>query len=95
MIINEIFYSLQERASWLACRVCLFAWLGVLCDVGGAIRNMRGRRKQVEYSVDELRDKIVQWPTRYVVITGGEPMHVENLRDLCARWRRPPDACHH
>jgi len=80
MRINEIFYSLQGEGGIpsvfvrmagcpLRCR-----W----CDTKYAWSEEAGR----QYSIDEIIEAIQQWPCRFVVITGGEPMISPDLPQL-------------
>jgi len=83
MIINEIFYSLQGEGRLAGVPSVFVRVAGCplrcrWCDTKYAWSAQAGR----EYNVEELRAKILPWPTKYVVITGGEPMVVEGLGEF-------------
>jgi len=85
MIINEIFYSLQGEGK-LAGVPSVFVRIAGCplrcrwCDTKYAWSADAGR----QYTISQL-EKILQRPTRCVVITGGEPMVVEGLSEFaCA-----------
>ena len=40
-----------------------------------------------EMSIDEIVDEVEKHPTRYVVLTGGEPMIAKGIRDLASKLR--------
>jgi 7-carboxy-7-deazaguanine synthase len=83
MIINEIFYSLQGEGKLAGVPSVFIRVAGCplrcrWCDTKYAWSPQAGR----EYSTEELRDKITQWPTKFVVITGGEPMMAAGLPEF-------------
>ena len=75
MVVNEIFHSLQGEGL-LAGAPSVFIRLAgcpvgcVWCDTKYAWDANEGE----ELPISEIVNKIVKWPCRYVVITGGEPM---------------------
>jgi len=83
MVVNEIFHSLQGEGL-LAGTPSVFIRLAGCplqcewCDTKYAWDANEGE----ELSIPEIVNKIVQWPCRYVVITGGEPMVNPQLSDL-------------
>ena len=83
MVVNEIFHSLQGEGL-LAGTPSVFIRLAgcpvgcVWCDTKYAWDANEGE----ELPIPEIVNKIVQWPCRYVVITGGEPMVNPQLPDL-------------
>ncbi|MGD1043036.1 MAG: 7-carboxy-7-deazaguanine synthase QueE [Sedimentisphaerales bacterium] len=83
MVVNEIFHSLQGEGL-LAGTPSVFIRLAGCplqcewCDTKYAWDANEGE----ELSIPEIVNKIVQWPCRYVVITGGEPMVNPELPDL-------------
>ena len=83
MVVNEIFYSLQGEGL-LAGTPSVFIRLAGCplrckwCDTQYAW----GAGEGEEIPVSEIVNKIVHWPCRYVVITGGEPMLNPQLPDL-------------
>jgi 7-carboxy-7-deazaguanine synthase len=83
MVVNEIFHSLQGEGL-LAGAPCVFIRLAgcslgcVWCDTKYAWDANEGE----ELPIPEIINKIVQWPCRSVVITGGEPMLNLQLPEL-------------
>ena len=75
MIINEIFYSLQGEGS-LAGVPSIFIRLAgcplrcTWCDTKYAWDSSAGQ----EMSCEQILEAVADYPTRYVVLTGGEPM---------------------
>ncbi|MHC4623382.1 MAG: 7-carboxy-7-deazaguanine synthase QueE [Planctomycetota bacterium] len=88
MRVSEIFYSLQGEGALtgvpsifvrlagcpLRCRWCdtKYAW-----DTGASL----------EYSIDKIIQTVEQWPCRFVVLTGGEPMISPDLPELANRLK--------
>ena len=83
MVVNEIFHSLQGEGL-LAGTPSVFVRLAGCpvqcewCDTKYAWDANEGE----ELPIPEIVNEIVQWPCRYVVITGGEPMVNPQLADL-------------
>jgi 7-carboxy-7-deazaguanine synthase len=83
MVVNEIFHSIQGEGL-LAGTPSVFIRLAgcplrcVWCDTKYAWETGEGE----ELPIPEIVNRIVQWPCRYVVITGGEPMVNPELEDL-------------
>lgn len=83
MIVNELFYSLQGEGS-LAGMPSVFVRLAGCplrckwCDTKYAQPMSAGE----EMSGEQIIEKIASYPTRYVVITGGEPMTNPELKVL-------------
>ena len=70
MKVNEIFYSLQGEGHYTGTPAVFVRFAGCnlrcwFCDTDFD--------KGVEMSEDEIVEAVLQYPTRYVVITGGEP----------------------
>jgi organic radical activating enzyme len=68
--VNEIFYSLQGEGHYTGTPAVFVRFAGCnlrcwFCDTDF--------EKGVEMSEDEIVEAVLQYPTRYVVITGGEP----------------------
>ncbi|MDH4239506.1 MAG: 7-carboxy-7-deazaguanine synthase QueE [Phycisphaerae bacterium] len=83
MIVNEIFYSLQGEG-FLAGAPSVFIRLAGCplrcrwCDTKYAWDQTAG----VHYSTEKVVQTIQQWPSKLVVITGGEPMINPELPQL-------------
>jgi 7-carboxy-7-deazaguanine synthase len=83
MIISEIFYSLQGEGL-LAGVPSVFVRLAGCplrcrwCDTKYALDPTAGR----DYSIEKIIQTIQQWPSKFVVITGGEPMINADLPQL-------------
>ena len=88
MIVNELFYSLQGEGS-LAGRASIFIRLAGCplrcrwCDTHYAWDSAAGR----EMSCEQVLEAIGEYPTRFVVVTGGEPMVHEGVGELAAAIR--------
>jgi 7-carboxy-7-deazaguanine synthase len=88
MIINELFYSLQGEGS-LAGVPSIFIRLAgcplqcTWCDTKYAWDPAAGR----EMSCEQVLEAIGDYPTRFVVLTGGEPMAHEGVSELAAAIR--------
>ncbi|MBR3027758.1 MAG: radical SAM protein [Bacteroidales bacterium] len=70
MKVNEIFYLLQGEGHYTGTPAVFVRFAGCnlrcwFCDTDF--------EKGVEMSEDEIVEAVLQYPTRYVVITGGEP----------------------
>lgn len=83
MIVNEIFYSLQGEG-FLAGMPSVFVRLAGCplrcrwCDTKYAWSQDAGQ----ERSIAEIVEMVCEWPCRFVVITGGEPMVNFEIRQL-------------
>ena len=83
MRITEIFYSLQGEG-FLAGIPSVFVRLAGCplccrwCDTKYAWDQTAGR----DYSIPEIVQTIQQWPCKFMVITGGEPMINPELPEL-------------
>jgi len=83
MIINEIFYSLQGEG-FLAGVPSVFVRLAGCplrckwCDTKYAWDEKAGKN----YSIDKIIQTVQQWPCKFIVITGGEPMINPDLPQL-------------
>ena len=88
MIINELFHSLQGEG-FLAGVPSVFVRLAGCplrcrwCDTKYAWSAEAGRK----YEIAEIIQAVKQWPCRFVVITGGEPMINPELRQLSQKLR--------
>lgn len=85
MIVNELFYSLQGEGR-LAGVPSIFIRLAGCplrcswCDTKYAWDPSAGRQMTCEQILEAVRD----YPTRYVVLTGGEPLTHEGISELAA-----------
>ena len=83
MVINEIFYSLQGEG-FLAGVPSVFVRLAGCplqcwwCDTKYAWDQRAGE----DYTVADIVEATQQWPCKFVVITGGEPMITSDLPEL-------------
>ncbi len=84
--INEIFYSLQGETSRAGLPTTFVRLTGcplrcTYCDTSYAFQEGE------TLSLAEILDKVAQFKTRYVTVTGGEPLAQKNclplLRQLC------------
>ena len=88
MVINEIFYSLQGEG-FLAGIPSVFVRLAGCplrcrwCDTKYAWDEKSGN----EYSIEEILQAVQQWPCKFVVITGGEPMANSDLAELVRKLK--------
>ena len=83
MVVNEIFHSIQGEGL-LAGTPSVFIRLAG-CPVGCEWCDTKyawDANEGEELPIPEIVNRIVQWPSRYVVITGGEPMVNPQLPDL-------------
>ena len=81
MKINEIFYSIQGEGKWTGLPNIFIRTAGcnlrcTFCDTKYAYEN------GVELQVEEIINKITQYPCKHVCITGGEPLLQEDIEDL-------------
>ena len=88
MIVNNIFYSLQGEG-FLAGMPSVFVRLAGCplrcrwCDTKYAWAEDAGQQR----SIAEIVEAVEQWPCRFVVITGGEPMVNFEIRQLARELR--------
>ncbi|MDQ2900025.1 MAG: 7-carboxy-7-deazaguanine synthase QueE [Acidobacteriota bacterium] len=88
MKISEIFYSIQGEGSLAGVPSAFVRTSGcnlrcVWCDTPYASWNPEGE----EMTVDAILGRVSQTPSRYAVITGGEPMIAPGIVDLTQRLR--------
>jgi 7-carboxy-7-deazaguanine synthase len=84
--VNEIFYSIQGEGIRVG-RPCIFVrFQGCLlrcswCDTPYALD-----RKQIalRMNVLEIEKKISEYPSKHLMLTGGEPLEQENISELIA-----------
>ena len=88
MVINEIFYSLQGEG-FLAGVPSVFVRLAGCplrcrwCDTKYAWDYEAGN----DYSIEKILQTVQQWPCKFVVITGGEPMINSDLPQLVRKLK--------
>ena len=83
MRVNEIFYSLQGEGFFAGVPSVFVRIAGCplrcrWCDTKYAWDETAGR----SYSIEEIVQEVEQWPCRFIVITGGEPMVNPDLPPL-------------
>ena len=88
MLISEVFYSVQGEGTLLGTPSVFLRTSGCnlrcrWCDTPYASWKPEG----VERSVDELMAQVNSYPTRFVVVTGGEPMVAKEMPELLQALR--------
>jgi len=88
MQVAEIFYSLQGEGKLIGVPCAFLRLAGCnlrcrYCDSGYA----RGAEDGRAMTVEKVLEKLLAYPTKYVVITGGEPLLADELDELCAELR--------
>ena len=88
MKIAEIFYSIQGEGSLLGVPSVFVRTSGCnlrcsWCDTPYTSWNPEGQ----EFSLDTILEEVGEYPARYVVVTGGEPMIAPGIVDLTERLR--------
>ena len=83
MLISEIFYSLQGEGALAGVPSVFIRTAGCplrcgWCDTPHAAAQARGR----ELDIDEILARLSPHPTRYCVITGGEPLMAYDIAEL-------------
>jgi 7-carboxy-7-deazaguanine synthase len=81
MKVNEIFYSIQGESSFMGYPCALIRLAGCdlrcsYCDTGYAFAE--GEEK----SIPEIFAAVAAYPTRLVLVTGGEPLLQQDTREL-------------
>jgi 7-carboxy-7-deazaguanine synthase len=88
MRISEIFFSVQGEGKLTGVPSVFVRTSGcnlrcVWCDTPYASWNPEG----VEMSVDEILGEVARHPTRFCVVTGGEPMIAKGIHELLTALR--------
>ncbi|NIA06362.1 MAG: radical SAM protein [Actinobacteria bacterium] len=88
MQVAEIFYSVQGEGGLAGMPSAFVRLAGCnlrcrYCDTPYARRAADGRSMSVDHVVQQL----VAYPSRHVVITGGEPLLSDELDELCSKLR--------
>ena len=89
MIVNELFYSLQGEGRLAGVPSVFIRLAGCplrcrWCDTKYAWDPKAGR----EMSCDQILKSITDYPTRYAVLTGGEPLVCEGVCELTKTIRK-------
>jgi 7-carboxy-7-deazaguanine synthase len=89
MLISEIFYSIQGEGSLAGTPSVFIRTSGcnlrcTWCDTPYASWNPTG----TEMSGEEIMQEVAKHPTRFVVVTGGEPMIAKGMPELLAGLRK-------
>lgn len=79
--INEIFYSIQGESSRIGLPTIFIRLTGcpmrcVYCDTGYAFNEGKN------FSIDEIIEAIKKYPSKYITVTGGEPLAQKNVLQL-------------
>ena len=82
--INEIFYSIQGESSRIGFPTVFIRLTGCpmrcsYCDTAYAFH--QGNQQEI----DAILNKVQQYPTKFVTVTGGEPLAQKNCLDLLNR----------
>jgi len=88
MLISEIFHSIQGEGLLTGVPSIFIRTSGCnlrcrWCDTPYASWKVEGE----EMTVPEILDRIAPWPSRHVVLTGGEPMVARGMHELAAALR--------
>jgi 7-carboxy-7-deazaguanine synthase len=88
MQVAEIFYSVQGEGRLLGVPSAFVRTSGCnlrcsFCDSPYTSWEPQGERLAVE----QVLERVAEFPTRHVVITGGEPLIAPGIEDLCAGLR--------
>jgi 7-carboxy-7-deazaguanine synthase len=88
MFISEIFYSIQGEGELAGVPSAFIRTSGCnlrcsWCDTKYASWSPEG----VEMRIDEIVTVIGQFPTKYIVLTGGEPMIARGIHELAGRLK--------
>lgn len=88
MLISEIFYSIQGEGELTGIPSVFVRTSGCnlrcrWCDTPYASWKPEGQ----DLSVEHLLKEVARFPSRHVVLTGGEPMIARNIHDLAAGLR--------
>ena len=83
MYISEIFYSIQGEGLFSGIPSVFIRTSGcnlrcLWCDS----RYTSWEPEGSEYTIEEIVEKTIEFPTRHAVITGGEPLLMKDLAEL-------------
>ncbi len=87
--ISEIFYSIQGEGRLLGMPSVFIRTSGcnlrcVWCDTQYTSWRPEGR----DWSIGKILDQVAKYPTRHVVITGGEPLLAPQIEELTKELKR-------
>jgi 7-carboxy-7-deazaguanine synthase len=87
--ISEIFYSIQGEGFLTGVPSIFIRIAGCplrckFCDTSYAASAKSGKK----LSINQILTQIKKYPTKYIVITGGEPMVCPNLSQLCKALKK-------
>jgi 7-carboxy-7-deazaguanine synthase len=88
MRIAELFYSVQGEGSLVGVPSVFVRTTGCnlrcsFCDTPYTSWEPQGE----EWPVEEIVARVLSYPTRYVVVTGGEPLLAPEIEELCRALR--------
>jgi len=72
MLVSEVFYSLQGEGCHQGRAAAFIRFFGCDLDCDFCDEPLH-RTEQHKKTINELLTTIKEWPTRYVILTGGEP----------------------
>jgi 7-carboxy-7-deazaguanine synthase len=89
MKVSEVFFSIQGEGRLAGVPSAFVRTTGcnlrcVFCDTAYTSWQPEGEN----LSVEEVLARLEVFPTRHVVVTGGEPLIAAGIRDLCAALRQ-------
>jgi 7-carboxy-7-deazaguanine synthase len=88
MKIAEIFYSIQGEGRLTGVPSAFVRTSGCNLRCAWCDSDYTSWRSEGEkYSVAEVLDRVAEFPTRHIVVTGGEPLIAPEVEDLCAGLR--------
>jgi 7-carboxy-7-deazaguanine synthase len=87
--ISEIFYSIQGEGRFLGVPSVFVRVSGcnlrcVWCDTPYTSWKPEGKN----WSLSKILSKVAEYPTRYVVVTGGEPLLAPEIEELTCRLKQ-------
>ncbi len=78
MKVNEIFYSLQGEGVYTGTAAVFLRLSG--CNMKCWFCDTKGHEQGTEMTEEEIAERVSQYPSRHIVITGGEPTMQLNAR---------------
>lgn len=89
MKIADLFYSIQGEGRLMGVPSAFVRTTGcplrcVWCDSEYTSWHPQGER----LTIDEILTRLAEYPTRHVVVTGGEPLIAPDIEELCAALRQ-------